>query len=60
MKDELGEQIMKKFVGLKAKTYSYLSDNNDEDKNPKRRKNVCHKKKNLISRLQKLFRSSLN
>ena len=29
MKDELGEQIMKKFVGLRAKTYSYLKDNND-------------------------------
>ena len=24
---------MKKFVGLRAKTYSYLKDNNDEDKN---------------------------
>ena len=32
MKDELGEQILKKFVGLKAKIYSYLKDNNDEDK----------------------------
>ena len=27
MKDELGGEIMKKFVGLKAKTYSYLKDN---------------------------------
>ena len=26
---------MKEFVGLKAKTYSYLKDNNDEDKKPK-------------------------
>ena len=24
MKDELGEKLMTKFVGLKAKTYSYL------------------------------------
>ena len=32
MKDELGGQIMKTFIGLKAKTYSYLKDNNDEDK----------------------------
>ena len=32
LKDELGGQIMKEFVGLRAKTYSYLKDNNDEDK----------------------------
>ena len=32
MRDELGSQIMKTFIGLKAKTYSYLKDNNDEDK----------------------------
>ena len=32
MKDELGGQKMKEFVGLRAKTYRYLKDNNDEDK----------------------------
>ena len=32
MKDKLGGQIMKKFVGLRAKAYSYLKDNNDETK----------------------------
>ena len=32
MKDELGVQIIKEFVGIKAKTYSYLKDNNYEDK----------------------------
>ena len=32
MKDEFGAQIMKVFVGLRAKTYSYLKDNNDKDK----------------------------
>ena len=31
MKDELGRQIMKEFVTLRAKTYSYLKDNNVED-----------------------------
>ena len=35
IKDELGGQIMKKFVGLRAKTYSFLKDNNDEDKKVK-------------------------
>ena len=37
MKDELGGQIMKEFVALRAKTYNYLKDNNDEDKNAKGR-----------------------
>ena len=31
-KDELGGSIMKKFVGLKAKTYAYLMDNDSEHK----------------------------
>ena len=37
MKDELGGQIMKVFFffELKAKTYNYLKDNNDEDKKTK-------------------------
>ena len=46
MKDELGGQIMKEFVGLRAKTYSYLKDNNDEDKKAKEPKN-CVIKRNL-------------
>ena len=32
MKYELGGQIMKKNFGLRAKTYSYLKDSNDENK----------------------------
>ena len=34
MKDKLGGQIIKQFVGLRAKTYSYLKENNDADKKP--------------------------
>ena len=29
IKDELGKKIMKEFAALKAKTYGYLTDNND-------------------------------
>ena len=32
MKDELGGNIMRTFVGLRAKTYSYLIDDGSEDK----------------------------
>ena len=31
MRDELGGKIIKKFVGLRAKTYSYLIDHGRED-----------------------------
>ena len=44
MRDELGEKIMKKVVGLSATTYSYLIDDGSEDI-------VCHKKKTQIWRL---------
>ena len=32
MKDQLGGTITMKYVGLRAKTYSYLIDNGSEDK----------------------------
>ena len=32
MEDELVGETIKEFVGLRARTYSYLKDNNDEDK----------------------------
>ena len=34
-KDELGEKIMKEFCALRAKTYSYLMDDNSEVKKSK-------------------------
>ena len=40
MKDELGRQSIKEFVQLRAKTYSYLKDNNEEDKKAKGTRSV--------------------
>ena len=42
----LGGQIMKEFVGLRAKAYSYFKDSNDKDKTAKGTKK-CAIKKNL-------------
>ena len=49
IKDKLDGQIMKIFVRLRAKTYSYLRDNNDEDKKSVTQKTqkVCQKKRKL-------------
>ena len=44
MKDELGRQIMNEFVGLRAKRYSYLKDDNHKDKKVKSTKR-CQRKK---------------
>ena len=46
MKDELGGQIMKEFVGLRAKIYNYLKDKDDEHIKAKGIKK-CAIKKNL-------------
>ena len=40
MNDELSRKIMKQFLGWRAKTYSYLKDNKDNDKKAKVTK-VC-------------------
>ena len=40
MKDELGGKIMKKFLGLRAKAYSYFIDHGSEDKKAKDSKSV--------------------
>ena len=48
MKDELVGQIMKAFVELRPKSYSYLEDNNDEAKKAKDTKNCIIKRKLLF------------
>ena len=40
VKYKLGGKIMKELVALKAKRYSYLTDNNDDDKKAKTQKSV--------------------
>ena len=45
MRDELGGKIMTKFVGLRAKTYSYLIDQSSEDKKSKGTKKCVIKRK---------------
>ena len=45
MKDELGGKIVIKFVGLRAKTYSYLIDDGSEDKKAEGTKKCVMKKK---------------
>ena len=54
MKDELGGKIMTKFVGLIAKIYSYLIDENSEDKKVKGTKSTKLK----FEKYKKLLRSN--
>ena len=41
MKDELGRKVMAKFVGLRAKIYSYVLDDGKEDKKAKQTQKIC-------------------
>ena len=44
MMDQLGENIMTKFVGLRAKTYSYLINDGSENKKAKGTRKFAIKK----------------
>ena len=48
MKDQLGGNIMTKFVGLRAKTCSYLIDDVSEDKKAKGTKKCVVKKIEIL------------
>ena len=45
IKDELGGHIMKEFVGLRAKEYSYLKYNTDQDKKAESKKKCAINRK---------------
>ena len=49
---------MKEFFQLRAKTYSYLKDNNDKDKKAKDTKQCVIKRKLTFQDYKKLFRKA--
>ena len=70
IKDELGGKLMKKFIGLRPKCYSYLTDDGNVDKKAKGTKKCvmekeimfnnyieCLKKKKKIFKKQQRFKS---
>ena len=63
MKNKLGGQITKEFVELRAKTYSYLKDNNDEEKKANGTKKCVIKRKlhdfNIIKTVLEQLKSEI-
>ena len=57
MKDELGGQIMKKFIRWWPKAYGYLKDNNDEGKKVKGTKKCLIKRKVKFGGYKKKLKS---
>ena len=57
MKDELGGQIMTEFVGLRAKTYSHLKDNNNKVKKAKGiKKSVIKRKLKFLKTIKTVYK----
>ena len=56
MKDEISGKVLKEYVGLRAKTYSYLIDDGSKDKKAKGKKSASLKEKlnlKIIKTVQK-------
>ena len=58
MEDELGGKVMTKFVGLRAKTYSYLVDDGSEDKKAKDTKKCVIKRKLKFKNYRNCFEAT--
>ena len=58
MKDELGRKTITKFVGLRAKTYSYLIDDGSEDKKAKGTKKCVIKRKLKFENYKNCFEAT--
>ena len=58
MKADLGGQTIKEFVGLRARTCSYLKYNNDEDKKAKDTKKCAIKRKLKFQDYKNCFESA--
>ena len=54
-KDELGRKVMKTFVGLRAKTFSYLIDDGSKDKKKAKGTKKCIIKRKLDLEIIKTF-----
>ena len=58
MKDELDGKIIAKFLGLRAKKYSYLIDTSSEDKKPKGTKKCVIKRKRSFENYKNCFEAN--
>ena len=58
MKEQLGGKIMIKFVGLRAKTCSYLTDDGSEDKKAKGTKKCVIKRELKFENYKNCFRAT--
>ena len=59
MKDELGEKIMKKFIGLRRKCYSYLTDDGNVDKKAKGTKKLVIKKEIMFNNYEECLKEKI-